>query len=134
MNENESRKSIGSTIGVVSHTFSITNDKGEKVQLSASIDFSNASDQDIKSWLVSNRIIAGQRPWRGLSKDELVKLNGMTFMAESIGQKVKSLKETTTALLNQFNGKTRDEIVKSFTDAGLPLEKAELMADAMLVE
>ena len=123
---------IGKSIGVVGHAFSITNDKGDKVQLSINIDFTGASDADIKAWLVSNRIIAGQRPWRSLSKDELIKLNGMTFMAETIGQKVKSLKETTTALLNQFSGKSREEIIESFINAGVPKEKAKLMADAML--
>ena len=125
---------LGSRIGVVGHSFSITNDQGDKVQLSIKIDFSTSSDQDIKTWLVSNRIISGQRPWRALSKDELVKLNDTTFMADSIGQKIKSLQETTTALLNQFNGKTRDEIIESFTAVGVPLEKAKLLANAMIAE
>ena len=125
---------LGRSIGVVGHSFSITNDNGDKVQLSIKIDFSTASDQDLKTWLVSNRIIAGQRPWRSLSKDELIKLNGMTFNADTIGQKVKSLRETTTALLNQFSGKSREEIIESFMNAGVPKEKAELMADAMLAK
>ena len=125
---------LGSRIGVVGHSFSITNDQGDKVQLSIKIDFSTSSDQDIKTWLVSNRIISGQRPWRALSKDELVKLDGTTFMADSIGQKIKSLRETTTALLNQFNGKTRDEIIESFTAVGVPPEKAKLLANAMIAE
>jgi len=126
---------LGSRIGVVGHSFSITNDAGDKVQLSVNIDFSTSSDQDLKTWLVSNRIIAGQRPWRALSKDELVKLNGTTFMAESIGQKVKSLKETTTALLNQFNGKSKQEIIESLMQYPNMTElKAESLADAMMAE
>ena len=126
---------LGSQIGVVGHSFSITNDNGDKVQLSIKIDFSNSSDQDLKTWLVSNRIIAGQRPWRKLSKYELIKLNGTTFMAESIGQKVKSLKETTTALLNQFNGKSKQEIIESLMQSPNMTElKAELLADAMMAE
>ena len=126
---------LGKNIGVVGHSFSITNDQNEKVQLSVNIDFSTASDNDIKTWLVSNRIIAGQRPWRALSKDELVKLNGTTFMADSIGQKVKSLKETTTALLNQFNGKSKQEIIDVLMQTPDMTElKAELLADAMMAE
>lgn len=130
----EDNRTIGQIIGTVSHNLSITNAKDEKVQLTIKIDFSNASDTDLKAWLCSNRAIAGQRPWRALSKDELVKLNGMTFMAETIGQKVKSLKETTAALLSQFSGKSREEIIESFMNAGVPKEKAELMADAMLAK
>ena len=123
---------LGSQIGVVGHSFSITNDQGDKVQLSIKIDFSTSSDQDLKTWLVSNRIIAGQRPWRSLSKDELVKLNGMTFQAETIGQKVKSLKETTTALLNQFSGKSKQEIIDVLMQTpGMTVDKAELIAEAM---
>ena len=123
---------LGSSIGIVDHSFSITNDNGDKVQLSIKIDFSNSSDQDLKTWLVSNRIIAGQRPWRSLSKDELVKLNGMIFQAETIGQKVKSLKETTTALLNQFSGKSKQEIIDVLMQTpGMTVDKAELIAEAM---
>ena len=123
---------LGSQIGVVGHSFSITNDNGDKVQLSIKIDFSNSSDQDLKTWLVSNRIIAGQRPWRSLSKDELIKLNGTTFQAETIGQKVKSLKETTTALLSQFSGKSKQEIIDVLMQTpGMTVDKAELIAEAM---
>ena len=126
---------LGSSIGIVRHSFSITNEAGDKVQLSVNIDFSTSSDSDIKTWLVSNRIIAGQRPWRTLSKDELVKLNGMTFLASSIGQKVKSLKETTTALLSQFSGKSKQEIIDVLMQTpGMTELKAELLADAIIAE
>ena len=81
---------IGQTIGIISHTFSITNDHDDKVQLSVRLDCRTASDDEIKGWITSNRIIAGQRPWRSLSKDELLELNGTTFIAQNIGQKVKS--------------------------------------------
>ena len=131
----DNKRTIGQEIGVVGHSFSITNDQNEKVQLSVNIDFSTSSDNDVKTWLVSNRIIAGQRPWRALSKDKLIKLNGTTFMAESIGQKVKSLRETTTALLNQFNGKSKQEIIESLMQTPDMTElKAELLADAIMAE
>lgn len=90
---------IGKTIGVVSHSFNITNDDKEKVSLSIKIDFTSATDSDIKSWLVSNRVIQGQRPWRALSKVELEALNGRTFTAQDIGKKVKSRAEQVAALV-----------------------------------
>lgn len=85
---------IGKLVGVVKHTFSITNDADEKVSsVTINIDFTNVNDTDIKSWLCSNRIIAGQRPWRKLSKAEIENMNGRTFDANTIGQKVKSEEE-----------------------------------------
>ena len=84
---------LGQTIGKVRHTFSITNDAKDKVQLAVTIDFSTAGDTDIKSWLVSNRVIAGQRPWRALDVDEIKALDGQTILATDIGRKIKSLEE-----------------------------------------
>ena len=84
---------LGQTIGVVRHAFSITNDAGDKVQLTIGVDFTLASDTSIKSWLVSNRTIAGQRPWRGLSASEIRELDGQTIPADGVGKKVKSLEE-----------------------------------------
>jgi len=89
---------IGQSVGIIDHAFSITNSKDEKVTVSVKIDCRTASDADIKGWIVSNRIIAGQRPWRSLSTDELKALNGTTFIAQSIGQKVKSREEKIQAL------------------------------------
>ena len=57
---------IGSIIGKVRHSFSITNDNKEKVNLSIIVDFTSTPDSDITNWLCSNRVIAGQRPWRSL--------------------------------------------------------------------
>jgi hypothetical protein len=104
---------LGRAIGKVSHSFNITNSNDEKVSLTVAVDFSTASDQDIKSWLVSNRIIAGQRPWRALSKVELEALNGKTFIAQNIGQKVKS----------------REEQIQALQAAGLPRKLAEFSVD-----
>ena len=105
--------SLGQQIGKVRHTFSITNDAKEKVQLAVTIDFSTASDTDIKSWLVSNRVIAGQRPWRALSADEIRALDGQTIMATEIGRKVKS----------------REERIATYVGLGLPRDLAELAVD-----
>lgn len=89
---------IGSIIGKVRHSFSITNDAKEKVNLSIIVDFTSTSDTDIMSWLCSNRVIAGQRPWRSLSLDELYDLDDTTFIAQRIGQKVKSRSEKVAEL------------------------------------
>ena len=91
---------IGATIGIVKHTFSIKNDAGDKVQLTIEVDFNTASDTDIKAWLVSNRVIAGQRPLRTLSKEELENLNHTTFIAQDIGRKVKSREEQIQTLVS----------------------------------
>lgn len=126
---------LGSMIGVVRKTCKVTNSAGDAVTINVNIDFSHASDVDIRAWIASDRIIAGQRPWRALSKDDIVKLDGMTFDANTIGAKVKSLKESTTALLNQFNGKSKDEIVEILMQTpNMVREKAELLAEAMIME
>ena len=106
---------IGKMIGAVKHTFSVTNDREEKAQLTISIDFKTASDEDIKGWLVSNRIIAGQRPWRKLSKAELTKLDGTTFIAQNIGQKVKSaeeVKQEATTAFDAMSPEQQDQFIK----------------------
>ena len=82
------------------HSFNITNDNKDKVSLSIKVDFSTASDSDIRGWLTSNRTIQGQRPWRALSETELKAMNGKTFIAQNIGQKVKSRAEQIQALVN----------------------------------
>lgn len=90
---------LGQAIGVVSHTFSIKNDMGDEVKsLTVKIDFSSASDNDVKNWLCANRVIAGQRPWRKLNLKELKALDGKTFKATTIGMKVKSIAEQRAAI------------------------------------
>jgi len=107
---------IGRAIGIVKHTLSITNVHEDKVQITVNVDFRTASDVDIKTWLTSNRVIAGQRPWRSLSKDELEALNDQTFIAQNIGQKVKSREEQLVTLEN------------GFISAGVDAAKAKLLA------
>ena len=111
-------KSLGELIGLVSHVFSITNDAGDKVQLNINIDFTGASSQDIKGWLVSNRIIAGQRPWRKLGKGELESLGGRSFAAESIGRKIK-----------ERGKRGRSEKIEDLIDAGIPEDLAGFAVD-----
>lgn len=94
------KQTLGQIIGIVNHSGSVKNDDEESCSLSINIDFSTASDQDIKNWLCSNRIIAGARPWRKLSLDEIKNLGGTTFIAQNIGHKVKSRKEQIQVHLN----------------------------------
>ena len=104
---------LGQTIGKVRHSFTITNDAKEKVQLALILDFSTCTDTDIKDWLCSNRIIAFQRPSRALSAEELKELDGQTIMAVDAGKRVKS----------------RAERVAIYTALGLPQDLAEMAID-----
>ena len=107
-------KTLGQIIGVVKHNLDITLDNGSKTSASVNIDFSAVLDNDIKSWLCSNRIISGQRAWRKMSLDEFTNdVDGNTFQAGTIGQKVK----------------TRAEKVAVYTSMGLPMDLAELAVD-----
>lgn len=106
----ENKNTLGQTIGTIKHTCSISQYKGgPSTQITVGIDFSTSTDADIKSWLVSNRIIAGQRPWRGLSEDELKDLNGTTFIAQNIGQKVKSRADQIAEFKNAFTSAGIDD-------------------------
>ena len=91
---------LGKEIGIVKHSLSITNAANDKVSLTIKIDFTTASDNDITNWLCSNRCIAGQRPWRGLSLVELKALDNRTFIASDIGKKVKSREDQINDLVN----------------------------------
>ena len=104
---------LGQTIGIVRQSHSVKNDAGDKVSMTIGIDFTSASDNDVKSWLASNRVIAGQRPWRKLDINELNELDGKTFIAQNIGQKVKS----------------RAEQVAQLTSAGIPEALANVAID-----
>ena len=105
---------IGQAIGVVKHNLDITLDNGTKANAVVKIDFTNTSDADIASWLCSNRVISGQRAWRKMSLNEFNEdVDGMTFQANVIGQKVK----------------TRSERIAVYTGMGLPLDLATLAVD-----
>ena len=91
---------LGKEIGIVKHSMSITNNAGDKVSLTIKINFTASSDNDITNWLCSNRCIAGQRPWRGLSLNELKALDNRTFIASDIGKKVKSREDQINDLVN----------------------------------
>jgi len=105
---------LGKAIGIVKHTFSVKNDAGDKVQLNIEVDFTTSTDSDVKAWLVSNRIIAGQRPLRTLSKEELKNLDYTTFIAQDIGRKVKS----------------REEQIQTLVSAGLSEKLAKFKLDS----
>ena len=104
---------IGKLLGTITHTCKVTNNKGESVQVRVKIDFTSATDDDIKAWVTGSRVIAGQRPWRALSAEELYGLNDQTFIAQNIGQKVKS----------------RAEKLQVYTNAGMSEEQASFALD-----
>ena len=88
---------IGQLVGIIRHTLSITNDHGDKVQITINLDCRTSSDDAIRGWIASNRVIAGQRPWRSLDASELKKLDGTTFDASAIGKKIVSKREQVLA-------------------------------------
>ena len=105
---------LGKVIGKVVHSCSTKGDSGWKRSTSVTIDFSLVPDAEIKSWLCSNRVIAGQRAWRAMSEDEFIEnVGSTTISALDIGKKVK----------------TRAEKVSALTSIGLPLDMAELAVD-----
>jgi hypothetical protein len=85
---------LGKAIGIVEHSFSTTIVDGDEVTIKIGIDYSNASDNDIRGWLTSNRVIALQRPLRPLSASEIKALNGTVIDATTCGQKIRSKQET----------------------------------------
>lgn len=104
---------LGQSIGKVRHTFSNTNDAKDKVQLTINIDYTGCTDNEIRNWLCSNRVIALARPLSKLSMEEMIEIDGTTMVASTIGQKVKSREESITILMT----------------AGLPRELAEMAVD-----
>lgn len=91
---------LGTIIGVVEHSFSTKLDTGETVQLRAKFDFSRCSDSDIRAWLVSNRVIAFQRPARAMKRDALAALNDSVLDANEVGKKVQTPEDKFRAGIN----------------------------------
>jgi len=92
-------KTLGQMIGVVKHTLSTRVSDGTSQQATITIDFTNTSNIDIKAWLCANRGISGQRAWAKMSAGEYIaNVNGNVFMANAIGQKVKTHEEKVALL------------------------------------
>ena len=107
--ENTTTKTLGQLIGIQKHSCKTTLPSGESATNTIKIDFTTSSDNEVISWLCANRAIAGQRPWKGLSIDELKALDGQTFSANRIGQKVKSKADKIEALYDTFVSIGMDE-------------------------
>jgi hypothetical protein len=118
--EENIKKTIGMRVGIVAKTCKVTNEEGDAVTITVNVDFSTATDTDIKNWLTADRIIAGQRPWRKLSRDEIIDMNGQTFNAASIGMKVRSKAEQ------------RQDMINVFVASGVPIEQATALAEAAI--
>jgi len=90
-------------------TLEVKNHDGIKVQVTVTIDFSNASDDQMMDWAVSNRVIAGQRAWRDLTVDEIKSsVDGQTFDAVTIGHKIRSREDQIKATMNPALGIDRN--------------------------
>jgi len=58
------------------------------------VDFTGCTINELLDWGLSNRVIAGQRPWEKLSPAEMMDMvDKGTFHAKTIGQKVVSNEE-----------------------------------------
>ena len=106
---------IGMLIGKITHAFNVTpHGSKTKTPLSVTLDFTTASDADIKSWLASDRTIAMQRPMRSLTSDEiLANYDKQTILASDVGKSIKS----------------RTERIAELVNVGLPNDVAELAID-----
>jgi hypothetical protein len=105
---------IGKLVGKVKKTVKVSQYKGgPSTQITVWIDFSHSTDEEIRNWLASDRAIAGQRPWRTLTIEEIDALDGQTFHASTIGTKVKS----------------REDKIMDLVKAGLSRELAEFSVD-----
>jgi len=90
-------------------TLEVKNHDGIKVQVTVTIDFSNASDDQMMDWAVSNRVIAGQRAWRDLTVDEIKSsVDGQTFDALTIGHKIQSREDKIKSTINPALGIGRE--------------------------
>ena len=99
---------IGKMIGSLTHRFSVKNDAKDEVEITVNIDFTSATDQDIRGWLVGNRTIAFQRPLRSLSAAEIKKLDGSTIAASDCGKKQTSKREKFVASINALKSMNVD--------------------------
>ena len=116
---------LGAIIGKVKHTFSITNDAKEKVQVAVTFDFSACTDSDIKSWLCGNRAIVLQRPLRALSIAEISKIDGTVIDASHAGRKVQSVEEKLNAAIAALRSIGMSEQADELEAARDKDEKAE---------
>ena len=94
---------LGKAIGITVDNFSVTNNAGVSTKIRVNIDYSGVSDTDIRSWLNGNRRIPLQRVLRSMTSAEIDALDGTTFMAETIGQKVKSDEQVKAEYMARFN-------------------------------
>lgn len=119
---------LGKSIGLVFHTFKTTLDNGDSATVKIGFDFTSASDLEIQSWLVSNRVIAFQRPARMLTASELKALDGSTIVATSAGQKIQSKHAKITSAIATLRalGETAaaDELEQKYNEK-LEAEKTE---------
>ena len=88
---------------------------GFSIEIPVTVDFSDATNDDMMNWAMSNRKIALQRVLRELTPDELreMETTGITRTSHQCGQKIAS----------------REDQIKKMTDAGIPRHHAEKLVD-----
>jgi len=91
---------------------------GYKITLHVDIDFSDVSENQMKQWAASNRVIALQRNLRTLTTKTLEEMSQSTVKvhASQCGMKVQSKEETIAKFKSAFSGmddETRKEVLES---------------------
>jgi hypothetical protein len=100
---------IGQMVGVIVHTFTVKNDAGDKVQITAKYDLTKAPDEVIRAWLASDRTIAYQRVLRTKTAEEIKSLNGEIVVYD--GSRAKVQIDPETAMVAKLQAMTPEEQV-----------------------
>ena len=94
---------------VKSKSCEVKSNSNEKVRVNIAVDFTGVTRDQLMDWALSNRVIAGQRPWRELSNKEIRdKVDSQTFNALTIGRKIQSREDQVKATMNPAAGVTRE--------------------------
>ena len=86
-------------LGIIAHTFSVTNDAGENVQLSINYDVSKAPEAVVKGWIAADRTIAFQRTLKKLTATEIKTFNGKTIVYDGSRSKTPQIDPFTAITL-----------------------------------
>ena len=95
-------ESLGKIIGIVNDSFVVTNDQGDKVEVTCGYDVTNASDDVIKSWIAADRRIKYQAVLRKKTAAEIRALNGQKVVFDGARARAPQV-DPITAILNAAN-------------------------------
>jgi len=102
---------IGQAIGIISHVFSVKNDQGDRVKITAKYDLRTCPDEVIKGYIAADRTIAVQSGLRKLTADEIKALDGKTFVFDGLRTKGVKLSPE-EAVAAKLKGMSQEEQMK----------------------